>query len=133
MSETAVKEIKAAEAVRQALSELGSDAKSPDILVRAQEIAGRPISKQTVYQYKSNMKQGRTSSKDEATKKISEPKAKSNPKDRAHKDAFASPKSKSEHSLSDMRKMFAVVKNLQDLCNQVGGKENIVSLMEFVS
>jgi hypothetical protein len=135
MSETAVKEIKTAEAVRQALAELGVDAKSPDILVRAQEIAGRPISKQTVYQYKSNIKQGRDSGKGSEEKKASEPKAKAKakPKAKAHKPAMAPRKTKEENSFSDMRKMFAIVKSLQDLCNQAGGKENVASLMEFVS
>lgn len=133
MSETAVKEIKTAEAVRQALAELGVDAKSPDILVRAQEIAGRPISKQTVYQYKSNIKQGRDSGKGTEEKKASEPKAKAKPKAKAHKPAPAPRKPKAETSFSDMRKMLAIVKELQEICNQAGGKQNVMSLMEFVS
>ncbi len=131
MSEAvAEKQIKTADAVRQAIAELGIDAKSPDILVRAQEIAGRPIGKQTVYQYKSNIKQGRDSEMKDAPeapvkKRASKPKAKEVVK-------VAAKKPKVERvtkTHGDMSHFVGLLGKLAAFVKEAGGKENVQILL----
>jgi len=132
MSEAvADKQIKTADAVRQAIAELGIDAKSPDILVRAQEIAGRPIGKQTVYQYKSNIKQGRDAEMKDVP---SEPAPKKKAlKAKAKVASKPAPKRKTTEMhvapAGDMAHFIRLLGKVADLVKEAGGKENVQILL----
>lgn len=131
MSEAvADKQIKTADAVRQAIAELGIDAKSPDILVRAQEIAGRPIGKQTVYQYKSNIKQGRDAEMKEAPEVSAKKRpSKAKPKEVAKVVAKKPKVERAAKTHGDMSHFVGLLGKLASFVKEAGGKENVQILL----
>jgi hypothetical protein len=129
---TKAKKLTKAEAIRQAFRELGIDADSNLVRERASSIAEQEVDNRTVYQMRSNIKNGRDSAAVEAV----EAKAKPAKIAKAPKAKVARMKSAKNATRTPVNNKFAellekvqAVKNCLDL---VGGKDNLHEILAII-
>jgi hypothetical protein len=130
---TKTKKLTKAEAIRQAFRELGIDADSNLVRERASSIAEQEVDNRTVYQMRSNIKNGRDATaaaeavapKPKAAKEAKAPKAKAT-RVKSAKNATRAPVN---NKFAELLEKVQAVKNCLEM---VGGKENLHEILAII-
>lgn len=129
---TKTKKLTKAEAIRQAFRELGIDADSNLVRERASSIAEQEVDNRTVYQMRSNIKNGRDATaaeavapKPKAAKEAKAPK----PKATRVKSAKNATRAPVNNKFAELLEKVQAVKNCLEM---VGGKENLHEILAII-
>jgi len=120
------KKLSKSEAIREALSVLGSEATAVDVQKHAEKATGGEIDIRTVYQIKSNMKTGRDATTKSAPKQPKAAKPAKAAKPKADKQPKAEQKTVEDHEGFGE---FSKLCKLLDLVKEFGGPERFMQVI----